>query len=327
MPRTFVCDLADGDGFHDVLLVRDKQVRANRAGNRYLQFDLDDRSGTISARYWNATEAESSSFSVGDFLQVDGKAQLYQGQMQLIIHSFRKVDAAAINLIDFLPCTDRDLDQLENRLRELLGEIRDPLLSAIAQAYLVDDEFMARFRRAPAGIRNHHAYLGGLMEHVVGVMEVAARLTDLYPNLNHDLLRLGIFLHDSGKVRELTFERLFSYSDEGQLVGHLVQGVEMLGEKATLAAEIAGAPIPDNVLFEIKHLILSHHGSYEFGSPKLPMTPEAVALWLLDNLDAKLYAFEQKIRDTADPGERWTPYDAQLGRRIYRGPRRGRAGN
>lgn len=324
MSRTFVCDLNDGDVFHDVLLVREKQIRTNRNGGRYLQLELDDRSGSISGRHWNSTDAESASFNAGDFLLIDGKVQVFQGQFQLIIHSFRRLDPESVRLVDFLPSTDKDVDQLESQLREMLRQVKDPALQAIAHAYLMDDQFMLGFRRAPAGVRNHHAYLGGLLEHVVSMMQVAERISDLYPHLNHDMLRMGIFLHDSGKVRELSFDRVFGYSDEGQLVGHLVQGVEMLNEKISLASEILGEPIPAETVSELKHLILSHHGTYEFGSPKLPMTPEAIALHHLDNLDAKVHNFSQKIRDTADPASKWSAYDNQLGRRIYRGSFRSR---
>jgi 3'-5' exoribonuclease len=323
----FVCDLNEGDVFRDVLLVREKQVRSNRNGARYLQLELDDRSGSVSGRHWNTTETEAGAFQTGDFLLVDGKVQLFQGQLQLIIHSFRAVDPNTIDIVDFLPASDKDMEHLEGRLVELLRGIRDPALRAIADAYLMDDEFMNRFRRVPAGIRNHHAYLGGLLEHVVCLMTVASRLTDLYPTLNHDLLRLGIFLHDSGKVRELIFDRVFGYSDDGQLVGHLIQGIEMLNEKLPLASEIFGEPIPDDLAMQLKHLIASHHGTYEFGSPKLPMTSEAIALHHLDNLDAKINNFDQKLRELADPQARWTSYDSQLGRRLFRGSHRGRSGS
>ena len=319
MSRTFLCDLSDGDTYHDVLLVRDKQVRVNRAGQKFLQLELDDRSGSIAARHWNTTDGEAASFQAGDFLLVDGTVQLFQGQLQLIIHAFRRQDSELVRLIDFLPATDKDVDDMERRLRGLLEEIRDPGLQAITRAYLMDDAFMSGFRHAPAGIRQHHAYLGGLLEHVLNMMEVAARIADLYPGMNHDLLRVGIFLHDSGKVRELHYDRLFGYSDEGQLHGHLVQGVEMLNEKLPLAQEILGDSLPASLVNEIKHLILSHHGTYEFGSPRLPMTPEAIALHHLDNLDAKVHNFQQRIRDNSDPNSRWTMYDPQLGRRIYKG--------
>jgi 3'-5' exoribonuclease len=327
MSRTFVCDLSDGDTFHDVLLVRDKQVRTNRNGTRYLQVELDDRSGGISGRHWNSSEGDIGAFQAGDFILVDGKVQLFQSQLQLIIHSFRRIDADSVRLVDFLPCTDKDVDQLVQRLREILDSMSPGPYRAIAQSYMVDQDFVEQFRRAPAGIRNHHAYMGGLLEHVVALLELALRVADLYPQLHRDLFLLGVLLHDSGKVRELQYDRLFAYTDEGQLLGHLVQGVEMLNEKLPLAAEIYGEAIPDDVVAEVKHIILSHHGQYEFGSPKLPMSLEAIAIHYIDNLDARIHNFGQRIRESADPNSRWSAFDPSLGRRIYKGSARGKTGH
>lgn len=324
MTRCFICDWADGDVVDEILLVRDKQVRTNRNGNMYLQLELDDRSGSISGRYWNSTEVEGRSFDSGDFLAIKGKVQLFQNQMQLIINSFQKIDGTKVNAADFIPTTDKDIEKLVQDLRQHLGKVKDPQLQALARAYLMDEKFMDGLRRAPAGIRNHHAYIGGLLEHIVSLLNVADRISDLYPTLNFDLLRLGIFLHDLGKVRELSYDRVFSYSDEGQLIGHLVIGVSMLDDKLLIASELLGEPISQDLVLELKHLILSHHGTYEFGSPKLPMTPEAVALHHLDNLDAKVHNFTRTIYDDAQPESRWTPYDPQLGRRLYKGTFRSR---
>lgn len=321
MTRSFISDWNDGDIVEEVLLVRDKQVRTNRNGNMYLQLDLDDRTGSISARHWNSTESESRSFEPADFLLVKGKVQLFQSQMQLIINSFQKVDSAKVNLADFIPTTTKDIGELVGELRVILGGVKNPFLTAIANAYLMDEKFMDGLTRAPAGIRNHHAYLGGLLEHIVSVLKIADRLGDLYPELDHDLLKLGIFLHDLGKVRELSYERTFSYSDEGQLVGHLVIGVEMLNDKLLVAGELLGEPIPQELVLELKHLILSHHGTYEFGSPKLPMTPEAIALHHLDNLDAKIHNFSRTIRDDLNQDSTWTPYDHGLSRKLFKGGR------
>jgi 3'-5' exoribonuclease len=188
----------------------------------------------------------------------------------------------------------------------------------------MDTDFVAAFCRAPAGVRQHHAYVGGLLEHVVTLLEGADRLAALYPELDRDLLLSGVFLHDIGKVRELTYERSFGYSDEGQLIGHLVIGVEMLNEQVGRTADLTGEPFPQELLLRLKHMILSHHGSYEFGSPKLPMTPEAIALHHLDNFDAKLHRFTRLIREDGNDGSSWTPYDQSLDRRLFKGGPGGR---
>ncbi|GIW80201.1 MAG: hypothetical protein KatS3mg105_2008 [Gemmatales bacterium] len=321
--RQFVQHLKDGDTVEETYLVADKQLRANRNGNLYLQLDLHDRTGTINARLWNAGEHLFRSFEVGDFLNVKGKVQLFQGALQMILNYIERVPAEKVDIADFLPHTEHDVSKLLERLRGLVMKIANPHLRALLECFLMDDDFVNRFCRAPAGIRNHHAYIGGLLEHVVNLLETADRIAPLYPDLDRDLLAAGIFLHDIGKVRELTYERHFAYSDEGQLIGHLVIGVEMLNEKVAKVSDLTGEPFPEELLLRLKHMILSHHGTYEFGSPKLPMTPEAIALHHLDNLDAKVHAFVRDIREDRNPQSSWTPFNQATQRKLYKGPANG----
>jgi 3'-5' exoribonuclease len=178
---------------------------------------------------------------------------------------------------------------------------------------------MAKFLRAPAGVKNHHAYPGGLLEHVVSLMEVAAAIVPHYPQLDADLMLAGAFLHDIGKVDELTYDRELGYSDEGQLVGHIVMAVGILDAKIQEAQELTGEPFPTRLQTTLKHIIVSHHGEYEFGSPKLPMTPEAMALHYLDNMDAKLQLFDTLIQGDANTDSSWTPFYPNLGRKLYKG--------
>jgi 3'-5' exoribonuclease len=320
MARRFVEQLADGDNVDDVFLVVDKQLRANRNGNLYIQLDLGDRSGTINARMWNAGEPLYKSFDAGDFLQVKGKVQLFQGSLQLIANTLEKHDANRVELTDFLPHTKQDVSKLLERLKAGVRKVTDPHLRALAETYFIDDAFMRAFARCPAGVKVHHAYVGGLLEHVVTMMDVADRVLPLYPEVNRDLVVMGVFLHDSGKVRELSFARNFAYSDEGQLLGHLTLGIEMLAEKESQVPELTGEPFPPELLLRLKHLILSHHGEPEFGSPKVPMTPEAVALHAIDLMDSRIHIAVREIAD--DRGESaWTPYNAAMGRRLYKGGR------
>lgn len=319
MTRRFVQHLADGDGIDEVYLITDKQLRANRNGNLYLQLELRDRTGAISARLWNAGEHLFRSFEVGDFLKVKGKVQLFQGALQMILSQLERIETEKVELGDFLPQTEQDVSKLLERLRLTLLRLGDPNLRALSECFLIDDEFMRGFCQAPAGIRNHHAYLGGLLEHVVRLLDAADRLLPLYPELDRDLLLMGVFLHDAGKVRELSYGRVFAYTDEGQLIGHLVIGVELLNEKAAKVPELTGEPFPQELMLRLKHMIVSHHGTYEFGSPKLPMTPEAIALHYLDNFDAKVHSFSRDIREDPNQTSSWTPYNESLKRRLYKG--------
>jgi 3'-5' exoribonuclease len=320
MSRQFVQQMADGDTVEEVYLVVDKQVRANRNGNMYLQIELRDRSGSIGARLWNAAEPLVRSFESGDFLLVRGKVQLFQGALQMILSGIDRIETEKVELADFLPHTEQDISKLYERLCTLLRKLDNPHLRALAECFLMDHELMQGFCRAPAGVRNHHAYLGGLLEHVVALMESADRIAPLYPELNRDLLLMGVFLHDIGKVRELSYDRAFSYTDEGQLIGHLVIGVEMLGEQVRRVPDLTGEPFPTELLLRLKHLIVSHHVALEFGSPTLPMTPEAIALHYLDNLDAKVHSFTRDIREDRGPTA-WTPYSQATQRRLFKGSR------
>jgi 3'-5' exoribonuclease len=323
MSRRHIQQLADGDAVDEIYLVTDKQLRANRQGNLYLQLELRDRTGSISARMWNASESLFRQFSAGDFLQARGKVQLFQGSLQMILGHITPVEAEKINLADFLPHTEQEVSKLLERLRQPLARMENYHLRALVECFLMDDEFVRGLCRAPAGIRNHHAYIGGLLEHMATLMEVAERILPCYPELNRDLLLAGVFLHDIGKIRELGYDRAFTYTDEGQLTGHLVIGVEMLNDKISQVTQLTGEEFPTELLLRLKHMILSHHGEYEFGSPKLPMTPEAIALHHLDSLDAKVHSFTRDIREDRNQTSAWTPYNQTLQRKLYKGAAEG----
>jgi 3'-5' exoribonuclease len=319
MTRRLVNQLANGDAVDDVFLVVDKQLRTNRQGSQYLHLELRDKTGSVGARLWNVPDHLAHSFDAGDYLRVQGKTQVFQGALQLILSRIDAVDPNTVEVDDYLPRAPQDLAHLTARLREVLMGLDDPSLRALAECFLIDDAFLAKFTTAPAGIRNHHAYRGGLLEHVVTMLEMGCRIAPLYPDLNRDLLLIGIFLHDVGKVDELYYERTFGYTDEGQLVGHLAMGLEMLKLKVDQTSDLTGEPFPAELLLRLKHMIISHHGPAEFGSPKVPMTPEAIALHYLDNLDAKLHVFLREIKDDPVKTSAWTPFHASLNRRIYKG--------
>jgi 3'-5' exoribonuclease len=318
MAKKFVRHMADGDAVDEVFLVVDKQLRANRNGNLYLQLELRDRTGSMSARLWNAGEALARSFESGDFAHIKGKVQLFQGALQMILSHVERVDTDKVDLAEFLPHTEQDVSKLYGRLRDYLMKLTNPHLRALSECFFMDQDFVDAFCRCPAGVRNHHAYIGGLLEHVVSLLDAADKLYPLHPDLDRELLMMGVFLHDIGKVRELVFDRAFAYTDEGQLIGHLVIGVEMLNEQVKRVPDLTGEPFPTELLLRLKHMILSHHGTYEFGSPKLPMTPEAIALHHLDNFDAKVHSFTRDIRDDRTAGS-WTPFNQAMQRRLFKG--------
>ncbi len=317
--RRFVDQLRDGDPLDEVYLVTDKQLRANRNGNPYLLLELRDRTGGISARLWNAGEQIARGFDPGDFLHATGRVQLHQGSLQVILTGIERVEAQKIDLGDFLPQTDQSIPKLMERLKGYLLRLGNPHLRALAECFLMDDDFVRGFVTCPAGVKLHHAYVGGLLEHVVSMMDAADKLLPLYPAVDRDLLLMGVFLHDAGKVRELTYTRAFGYSDEGQLVGHLAIGVAMLGEMAAKVPDLTGEPVPREVMLRLQHMILSHHGTLEWGSPKVPMTPEAMLLHLIDALDTRMHQTMREFREDRNNPTAWTPYNPNLGRRFYKG--------
>lgn len=321
MPRRFINTLADGEAIEEIYLLADKQLRANRNAALYLLVELRDRTGAISARMWNVTEESVAHVNPGDYVHVKGKIQLYQGALQMIVSHVQPVPTERLDLSDFIRQSGRNVGQLVVRLREILQSISDPHVRALMDCFLIDEPLLAAFSTSPAGAKAHHAYQGGLIEHVVNMLEIANRIVDLLNGVDRSLLLAGIFLHDLGKVRELNFTTGCTYTDEGQLLGHLVIAVEMLTEKIAQTEQLMGERFPPETALRLKHLILSHHGAYEFGSPKLPMTPEAIAVHYIDNLDAKVHEFSRDIADDPNQQASFTPFNARLDRKLFKGSR------
>ncbi len=319
MARRFIAQLGERESVDEIFLVADKQLRTNRQGSLYLQMRLSDRTGSLTAMMWNAGEKVYNSFDNGDYVRVQGTSQVYNSALQMIVNRIESVDPQLVSEADFVTLKTAEIDGLACRVSELLRGMSSDPLRQLAECFLADDGFMAGLTAAPAGVKNHHAYRGGLLQHVVSLMELVHVVAPRYPELDGDLLLMGAFLHDMGKIRELSYERDLAYTDEGQLIGHLVIAVGILDDKIRELERLSGEPFPQSLGLRLKHMILSHHGEYEFGSPKLPMTLEAIALHFLDNLDAKMHSLGQLIREDANTDSNWTPYQAHLGRKLFKG--------
>jgi 3'-5' exoribonuclease len=319
MPRRYVNQLAERDSVDQVFLVADKQLRANRQGNFYLQLRLADKTGSITGMLWNANEKLYGSLENQNYLRVQGSTQVHNGILQMIVTRVEPVQSSEVEESDFQTVSSVETDRLAARLAEMLRGVKNVHLRDLAECFLVDEAFMAKFTAAPAGMKNHHAYKGGLLEHVVSLMEVCLVVAPRYKEIDGDLLLLGAFLHDAGKIDELTYDKDLGYSDEGQLIGHVVMGVSMVADKARQAASLSGEEFPRELLLRLEHMVVSHHGEYEFGSPKLPMTLEAIALHYLDNLDAKLYSAVQVMKEDVNSESSWTSYNQAMGRKFFRG--------
>jgi 3'-5' exoribonuclease len=319
MPRRLISELPAQTQVDQTFLATHKQLRPNRNGQLYLQVELADKSGIITGRLWNASDDDFGAFDDGDYVRVEGHTQLYSGALQIIISAIERADPRTIDESEFLVLSKNELVRLEAELATLLGTIRSAPLKALADEIIADQPLMAAFKRTPAGVKHHHAYAGGLLDHVVNLMRLADRVAPLYPALDRDLLLIGVLVHDIGKVRELESLQGFSYTDEGQLLGHVLLGLEIVDAKIRSIEARDGKPFAPETAVRVKHMIASHHGQYEFGSPKLPMTLEAVALHHLDHLDAKMAGTIQLLQNEATAEDGWTQYQQSQGRKFFRG--------
>ena len=319
MSRRLITEFQPQVQIDQVFLATHKQLRPNRNGVLYLQVELADKSGSITGRLWNASEADFEAFEDGDYVRVEGNTQLYSGSLQVIVTAIERADPRTVNEADFLVLTPADVAGLRAELRALLATLRSPALSALAAELLADEELMAAFERCPAGVKHHHAYAGGLLAHVVNLMRLADRVAPLYPDIDRDLLLVGVLVHDIGKTVELESHKGFSYTDAGQLLGHVLLGLDIVERKILAIEERTREPFDAETGLRVKHMIASHHGQYEFGSPKLPMTLEAIALHHLDHMDAKLASTIQLLQAEASIEGGWTQYQQAHGRKFFRG--------
>ena len=316
MPKLFVSEIQPQMQVDAAFRIADRQLRANRQGNLYLLMQLQDRTGVISAMRWNADEKLAERFVKGSFVQIQGASQLHNGVLQLIVNQIALVDEKSLDPVDFDSGNRVDVEQLWNKLGELIETISSETIRRIADSFYRDPAIAKSFCLAPAGIKTHHAYPGGLLEHVVSLMQLADKISSHYSVLDRDLLMAGAMLHDIGKLEELLFEGELSYSDAGQLLGHLVQGVQMLDCKVRAIVE-SGFEVDRAIVLRLQHIIVSHHGYLEHGSPKVPMTLEALAFHYLDEMDAKLNAALALI-ESDRTRDAWTTYNPTLGRKILK---------
>ncbi len=316
MGKVFIQDLIEGQSTTSFFLAKNIQMRQRRSGEPYLSLTLADRTGEIPAVMWDGITDELRTLSEGDVLKVVVNLGAYQGQRQLTLVRARKALPEETAAEDFLPCSDKDPSVLMAALEETVDGMANVHLKQLLQAMLGDAEIRAAFVRAPAAKALHHAVLGGLLEHTVSVVGLCRLLADYYPVIDRDLLLSAAILHDLGKIRELRWEPVFDYTDVGRLLGHITIGVEMVQEHLRALPDF-----PDALAMELLHCILSHHGEYEWGSPKRPKTLEAMVLHHAENLDGKIngfVTFASKSPDPQHPG--WTQYSKSLDRYLYFGP-------
>jgi 3'-5' exoribonuclease len=298
MKDFFIADAAkfDGASVTTYFAISSLSVRDKKTGNgQYLALTLADKTGTMEARMWDDFAPSIAACSEGCYVKVHGQVSKYQGKYQITLTKLRLAAASEVDTSDFIPTTRFDIDEMWSELRGYVDSFANPDLRRLVFAFLDDPAIGTAYRAAPAAKVLHHAWIGGLLEHVLTLVRVCRTLAPFYPEVDSDLLVTGAILHDIGKVRELSWATTFSYTLEGQMIGHISIAQGMLHEKI---ATLPGFPEKLRVLVE--HMILSHHGKYEFGSPKLPMTPEAILLSALDDVEAKMQAMRNEFgRDAA----------------------------
>jgi 3'-5' exoribonuclease len=312
MKSPFVAELKADQTVSTFFLVSEKEIRSTRDARRYLRLQLTDRTGSIEARMWDGFEKDAATFEREGYVKVQGRVESYRGKLQLSIERLRRAETSEVETEDYLPQTKLDVEALYSKLKEYGHAIANPYLHRLVRSVLEDPQVAPRMKRAPAAKLMHHAYLGGLLEHVVSLCGLARLVAAHYPEVDADLLMTGVILHDVGKLDELSYERSIGYTTTGQLLGHILLEYEMLTKKMDA---IEG--FPPELKTAVQHMIISHHGQYEFGSPKRPLFREALLLNFLDDMDSKMAAARASLAsDSGDEG--WTAFDPALDRRLLR---------
>jgi len=313
MKDFYICDCAkvENQTITSFFVVAVKQVKSKKSGELYLSMILADRSGQIQANMWDNVNDALSAFDQDDFVKVKGVIHKYNGRWQLTVHKMRRLGESEIDYADYLPKTSKDVEQLWQTLCNFVDSFENPWLKSLLKEFCADEALVTAYKNAPAAKTLHHAFVGGLLDHVVSLFNVCDLAVRNYPQVNRDLLLTGAFLHDIGKLHELTYQRSIAYTTKGQLLGHMIIELEMLHDKLKLVPGF-----PDELKVLLEHLIISHHGEYEFGSPKLPMFPEALMLHYLDDLDSKMESMRAQFEREAELETPWTSYNPSLARPL-----------
>ncbi|HTQ56735.1 MAG TPA: HD domain-containing protein [Bryobacteraceae bacterium] len=313
MKSPYVNELKPDQVITGSFLVCSKEIRQNKKGDFYLSLLLGDRTGELDAKMFDKIAEVRDTFDRDDFVEVKGLVQIYHNRPQLTLHTIHRLEDSRVDFSDYFPASARDPDEMWRELRQLAAAIANPHLCRLVAALLDDEEIAARYRRAPAAKQIHHAYLGGLLEHVLSICGLAREIASHYPYIDVDLLLTGAILHDVGKVYELNYERGFSYSDEGQLLGHMLIAVRIVGDKLRAIPDF-----PPRLRALVEHMIISHHGELEFGSPKTPLFPEALLLHYLDNLDSKMECMRHLVQTDQQVEGNFTSYSPALERVVLK---------
>jgi len=285
--KTFISDFGTNERFASAFCISNAQLALTKNGDSYLACLLSDKTGRVPGRRWNFSPEEFKRLPTEGFVFAEGRTQPFKGELQLIIDHIEPVEPTREQLRELLPASERGAEEMWREFMSLMDTIEHPAMKALLKAYYDDEMLMGQFKEAPAAKMMHHAYLGGLLEHTLNLIKLANVVCPLYPKISRDIVFVGLFLHDLGKTREISYDGAFTYTDRGELIGHIVDGAIMLHDKAQQAMRASGVRFPRHAITVLQHIILSHHTLPEYGAAKRPATPEAILVAMLDNLDAK----------------------------------------
>ncbi|HUI46430.1 MAG TPA: HD domain-containing protein [Nitrospirota bacterium] len=308
-----IASLKEGDWVEEIYLVTSKQVSTAKNGVTYLSIKLSDKTGEIDGRLWDNADEVAGKFEREDFVRIKGMASNYQGSMQIKMKTLEKVDDSRVEIANFIEASPRNIEEMVKELRAVASAVNNVHLRQLMSAFLNDSSFMEAFKRVPAAKTLHHNYIGGLLEHVLELISLARDVAKHFPSVDLDLLTVGSFLHDIGKVRELTVRKSIGYTTEGRLLGHISLGYEMITGKINAIPGFS----PELAML-LKHIMLSHHGEYEFGSPKRPKIQEAIIINYLDDLSAKINNFQATLKKENVAAGEWTAFNKMHDRYLYR---------
>ncbi len=312
MKSQYIDELKAGQSVKEIFVLAKKTVKDKKDGGFYAILEFSDRSGSIDGISWDGDSL--GDVSAGDFVFITGNVTEYSGRLQVVVNSMSLVKESEVDASDFLPSYSGDVDEVMKELKVFRANVQDPNLRKLLDSFFDDNEFMILFRLAPAAKRVHHAYLGGLAVHTLSVLKLLKSIQSVYNSLNLDLLITAGILHDVGKIEEYTYKKSINISDRGRLLGHIVIGSDMVTERIR---HIVG--FPRDLKLKILHMILSHHGEKEWGSPKQPLFPEALVLHYADNLDSKMEMMRQISARHRGQNKQWSDYHPFLEREIYLG--------
>ncbi|MFH1854176.1 MAG: HD domain-containing protein [Candidatus Omnitrophota bacterium] len=313
MKHRFINEFKEGEAIESVYLVREKSFDKAKNGSSYISLELMDKTGMVNGRKWDASKNLFDSFKVDDFVVIKGRVEIYRKYPQLNLDSICRIDDSEADASLYIPTVDKNRDKMLEDFLSNIGQVKNPDLKQLLHNIFSNKDMASKFKDAPAATDFHHPYLGGLLEHSLSCVELAVLLGERYAGIDIDLLVCGAALHDIGKIEELSYKRSFYYTDKGRLVGHIVLGVNIVD------GEIRKIPgFSEELRNLILHIILSHHGEQEWGSPKRPMCIEAIALHHIDNLDAKINGFMQFVNTYNDPYSSWTKHSKMFKEFLYK---------